>query len=331
MHTFTEPSAALAAKITLDASKQTYLTIRTLVPREYRDDAFRAYAYFRWVDDRIDGDELAPEERLDFIAGQKQLLAHCLENRPPRTLLSEEWLLVDLTQGFLGHEPGLRIYLQAMMSLMDFDARRRECRITEQEFKWYSRRLATAVPEAVYTFIGGECGAPRTMERYLACDGAHIAHMLRDLHDDLDAGYINIPIEVYEGETIDLEALQSERIRNWVWEQVQTARAYLTEGAAYMNSVQNPRCRLAGAWYAARFEGVLDAIEHEDYRLRRDYSDCKGVRMVLRMTWNGLRAAMARPTPLHHQPGVAASIEAPLMEPLKSSPTLADKRGRELL
>ena len=329
MHTTTEPSAALAAKITSDASKQTYYTIRTLVPRQHRDDAFRAYAYFRWVDDRIDGDELTPKERLDFVEDQKELLAQCFENRPPRALLSEEWLLVDLTQGLLGQEPGLRIYLQDMMTLMDFDARRRGRRISRHEFKWYSRRLATAVTEAVYTFIGGGCGAPRTMERYLASDGAHIAHILRDLYDDLDAGYINIPSEVYEGETIDLETVQSERIRQWVQEQVKTARAYFAEGAAYLASIPNPRCRMAGAWYAARFEGVLDAIERDDFSLRRDYSDCKGYRTLLRMAWSGLRAAVARPKRLQRQPDTAMLIDVPMMEQLKSSPILAEQRGEK--
>lgn len=329
MHTTTEPSAALAAKITGDASKQTYFTIRTLVAREHRDDAFRAYAYFRWVDDQIDGDELTLEERLDFVEAQKELLARCIENRPPRALLSEEWLLVDLTQGPHGQDPGLRIYLQDMMDLMDFDARRRGRRISQHELKWYSRRLATAVTEAVYTFVGGRCGAPRTIERYLASDGAHIAHMLRDLYDDLDAGYINIPIEVSEGKAIDLDAVHSDRICQWVQEQVKTARAYFAEGAAYLASNPNPRCRLAGAWYAARFEGVLDAIECEDYRLRRDYSDCKAYRTVLRMVWRGLRAVMARPMPLQRQYATPVPIEVPVRERLKSTPILAEPRGKE--
>jgi len=69
------PSASLAAMITRAASMQTYNTIRALVPPEHRRDAFRAYSYFRWVDDLLDGDVLNSQEQLAFLASRKQLLA----------------------------------------------------------------------------------------------------------------------------------------------------------------------------------------------------------------------------------------------------------------
>ncbi len=46
--------AFLAAKITKAASRQTYYTIRLLVDRNLVDDAYRTYAYFRWVDDALE-------------------------------------------------------------------------------------------------------------------------------------------------------------------------------------------------------------------------------------------------------------------------------------
>jgi len=45
----------LAPCITKAASKQAYYTIRFLVDHERVTDAYRAYAYFRWVDDILDG------------------------------------------------------------------------------------------------------------------------------------------------------------------------------------------------------------------------------------------------------------------------------------
>jgi phytoene/squalene synthetase len=47
---------SLAAAITSAASRQTYYTVRFLVDRPRRADAYRAYAYFRWVDDVLDGE-----------------------------------------------------------------------------------------------------------------------------------------------------------------------------------------------------------------------------------------------------------------------------------
>jgi large subunit ribosomal protein L18 len=53
-NTYKPTMPTLAASITKAASKQSYYTIRFLVDRDRMDDAYRAYAYFRWVDDIID-------------------------------------------------------------------------------------------------------------------------------------------------------------------------------------------------------------------------------------------------------------------------------------
>jgi hypothetical protein len=47
--------------------------------------------------------------------------------------------------------------------------------------------------------------------------------------------------------------------------------------------VENPRCRLAGLAYTARFEWLLDTIELEGYSLRPAYSERKSLGTGLRM------------------------------------------------
>jgi phytoene/squalene synthetase len=268
------------------------------------------------VDDLLDGETLTDTERNQFLLTQRQLLQSCLESRPSRTLSAEEWLLVDLKTGDLGQDPGLRIYLQDMMDVMAFDTLRRGKRIDTRQLTWYSRRLATAVTEAVYTFIGDRCLAPRAAERYAAADAAHIIHMLRDMHQDLDAGYINIPVDVIPGHEVNRSMLNGPIVKDWVRRRIELARDYFTIGENYLNSIQNRRCRMAGAWYATRFAGVMKAIEHEDYLLRDDYSDCKGNRMMLHMLWEGFRAALPRTAWSIPAPDVAAvtpETETPLI------------------
>jgi phytoene/squalene synthetase len=324
MYTLNEPVSSLGPSITREASKQTYYTIRALVPRDRQEAAYAAYAYFRWVDDLLDGDLLSPQERLTFLNTQKELLSTCLQGRHPRDLIAEEWLLADLTQGPLRDEPGLRIYLQDMMAVMEFDVRRRHQRINSRELQEYSRRLATAVTEAVYTFIGESCGTPRTAERYMAADAAHMAHMLRDFHEDLEAGYINIPEEVLQGEKIDPSMVECEAVRSWVKGRVDTVRAYFNAGEVYLSSIENPRCRIAGALYAARFTGVLDAIEREGYLLRPDYHDCKNSRTLLRMAWESLRLAAKRPLSTRASP-----IRATSLGPMEQARTLQAEALKE--
>ena len=69
-----QSSGSLAASITKSASKQTYYTIRLFVDRERAADAYRAYGYFRWVDDVIDDEAGSVVERIAFVSRQRSLL-----------------------------------------------------------------------------------------------------------------------------------------------------------------------------------------------------------------------------------------------------------------
>src|SRR5687768_5881359 len=97
----------LASTITRAASKQTYYTIRFLVDRPRVEEAYRAYAYFRWVDDVLDaqapkGSVVGDAERLErmcFLDRQRSLLEGCLRGVVPRDANRHEAMLVDLVQG----------------------------------------------------------------------------------------------------------------------------------------------------------------------------------------------------------------------------------------
>src|SRR5512146_831640 len=110
-----------ALSITKAASKQTYYTIRFLVDRERVDDAYRAYAYFRWVDDTLDGDAATRPERSAFIERQKSLLEHCYRGERSPNANTQENMLVDLVQHDHDANSGLQVYLRNMMQVMDFD------------------------------------------------------------------------------------------------------------------------------------------------------------------------------------------------------------------
>src|SRR5689334_18619664 len=64
----------LSAKITRDASTQTFYTIRFLVDRALVPNAYRAYAYFRWVDDCLDQQLSDRAERIAFLERQQKLV-----------------------------------------------------------------------------------------------------------------------------------------------------------------------------------------------------------------------------------------------------------------
>jgi hypothetical protein len=67
----------MPARITKAGSKQTYYIIRLLMDRDRKQDAFRAYAYFRWVDDLLDTNEGTAEEKSILFKRECALLEAC--------------------------------------------------------------------------------------------------------------------------------------------------------------------------------------------------------------------------------------------------------------
>lgn len=276
-------TSTLASSITKAASKQTYYTVRFLADRERVADAYRAYAYFRWVDDTLDAGSISGPERGAFLGRQKSLLEKCYRGESTRPLHPEEQMLVDLIQTDPQKGIGLHSYLHNMMAVMTFDANRRGSLVLQSELNEYTRLLASAVMEAMHYFIGHGSYSPRNESRYLAVTAAHITHMLRDTFDDVQAGYFNIPREVLEAHHISPFDIQSEAYRTWVRSRVRLARAYFQQGREYLSQVENMRCRLASLAYTARFEWLLDTIEKEGYCLRPQYGERKSIGVGLQM------------------------------------------------
>jgi hypothetical protein len=283
---------ALAAFMTMTASTQTYYTIRLLADRERAADAYRAYAYFRWVDDVLDQGQITRAERLAFLSRQQAIIACCYQRKWPYGLQPEEQLVVDLIHHNQTKNNGLRTYIKQMMAVMAFDAKRKGRLISQDELTTYTRSLATAVTEALHYFIGYDDNSPQDDSRYDAVTGAHITHMLRDAMEDAAVGYINIPGEYLEAHSIGPNEFNQAAYRAWVYDQVQLARGYFASGRSYLARVENSRCRLAGYAYIARFEVVLDAIEADGYRLRRAYPERKSHKVRLRMFMAALRQTL---------------------------------------
>src|SRR5512140_1342499 len=148
----------LASSITKAASQQTYYTVRFLVDRERVADAYRAYAYFRWVDDTLDAGDfalsVADGHRIAFLERQKSLLEKYYRGESVSAATPEENLLIELVKHDNEKNSGLQCYLRNMMQVMDFDARRRGRLISQAELNEYTHWLASAVTEAMHYFIG---------------------------------------------------------------------------------------------------------------------------------------------------------------------------------
>jgi phytoene/squalene synthetase len=291
----TVATASMAQSITFIGSKQTYYTARLMVDKELVNDFFRAYAYFRWADDIVDVSTKSDQERLEFIQRQRSLIESLYHKQHIETRFPEEDILVELISNDRVKDSGLQSFIRNMFAIIEFDAKRKGQLITQEELEWYSDRLGRSVTDGLLYFIGNGQTYPAADNRYLSAVAAHIAHLLRDMIPDIDDGFINIPREYLEIHGITPHDIDSPAFRDWVKKRVDLARDYFKEGQKYLDQLNVLRCKIVGYWYSARFMGVLDAIEHDDYILRREYKERYKLPSWFRIFWYAISTTIKHP------------------------------------
>jgi len=226
--------------------------------------------------------------RAAFIERQKALIDGLYRGEQPQGLLPEEAMLADLIAHDRTPESGLHSFNRNFMAVIEFDAHRQGRLASRTELQAYTTCLATAVMDGLQYFIGNGQPYPLTHNRTLSVTGAHITHMLRDMCEDLSAGLVNIPVEYLEAHGIALNELNSEPLCLWTQEQVALVRDCFREGKNYIDSLDGLRSKLAGVWYCARFECILDLIEQDGFRLRAQYPERHGLKVWLEMARLGV-------------------------------------------
>jgi phytoene/squalene synthetase len=290
-----ERGNSLAVEITKASSKQTYYTFQILADRDRIEYAYRAYAYFRWVDDILDSSGGSRNEKIKFLKRQRELLEASYREGLNQELQPEETLLIELVQSDTDNHPGLRSYLHNMMVVLEIDMKRQGKVISQAELDEYSHHLSVAVMDALLYFIGHDVPPPDQFGRYHAVTAAHIVHLLRDTYEDVETGYYNTAQEYLQEQGISSQDWAPQDYREWVKKRVKLAREYFKIGRGYIAQIKNFRCRLAGFAYAARFEVVLNMIERDNYILREDYSQSKGIWAFLKMSWSTLTSLLTAP------------------------------------
>ena len=211
-----QASAKLARAICRASSLQSYITARVMVDQDLEEDCYRAYSYFRWVDDVVDEACRTRAERVAFIGRQEQLASRFFRGEQVSNLEPEEVLLADLMRNQHGSPELLRSYVMNFLAIIAFDARRKEWVVSRRELDWYVSTLGRAVTDGIQYFVGNGHTYPDSSARYRAATAAHITHMLRDLRGDLRVGYINVPADVLDGGQVDLEDWSAIGNRAWV-------------------------------------------------------------------------------------------------------------------
>ena len=162
----TSATAALARSITRAGSKQTFFMARFLVDRDLVEDFYRAYAYFRWIDDIIDISPHPEDEQIRFISRQSELIDLLYRHEKPEDLSSEEEILADLIFNDRGGNSGLQSFIRNMFAIIEFDTYRKGRFISQEELTWYSDTLGKSVTDGLLYFVGNGSPRPENQDKY---------------------------------------------------------------------------------------------------------------------------------------------------------------------
>ncbi|MCP4050274.1 MAG: squalene/phytoene synthase family protein [bacterium] len=275
----------LAKKITFNGSKQTYYTAKIMSDKDKVDDFFRAYAYFRWLDDIIDESSWSREQKTAFIKRQKKLIDDLYQKKNINNLTEEEMILAELVNNDVQPDSGLQSFIRNMFAVIEFDTYRAGKLITEHELSVYTDYLAKSVINGLLYFIGNGYRYNDIDSRYKSAKAAHITHLLRDMVKDIKDGFINIPAEYIKDNNTGYNDMENEAFRLWVKERVDLARKYFIEGKHYLEELPVLRCKIVGYWYCARFERILNIIEKDNYILRPEYNKTGQFSNLLNIAW----------------------------------------------
>ena len=285
-------SQELASSIVKNSSKHTYYTISLLADKNLVSSCFMAYAYFRWVDDVVDDSNKTPSEIISFITRQRDLIDLFYNGGKPDTISEKEMMLFHIINEDKEEDSFLQSYIRNFFAIIEFDSTRRNKIISEEKFAWYSQTLGKAVTDCIFYFIGNNYNYPESKRRYLAAEGAHITHMLRDYIDDISNNYFNIAKEFLDRYNIKPDSIDTQVFQQWVKDRVILARFYFKEGKKYINKLRCLRTKIAAHWYCIRFEVILDKIEKDRFLLCRKYNAHKRPSILLKMAWTAFKVSI---------------------------------------
>lgn len=107
-----------------------------MVDMELVNDFYRAYAYFRWVDDIIDESPLSLEERILFILRQRKLIDLLYKNEKLFELSTREHIISNLIKHDKEKNSKLQSFIRNMLAIIEFDAHRKDELISEVQLEW---------------------------------------------------------------------------------------------------------------------------------------------------------------------------------------------------
>lgn len=179
-----------------------------LIDKPERDYINICFAYLRWADDIVDNPSLPVNQKKKFIEQQKNLISLIYSGNFPEPSGIEEACLIHFAEYAISN--GNFILLDEVKNMidalsMDVDRLENSGVFSNAELDHYINLMSKSVFNILYNFT-----LPKSEYRegfYLGSKFTTAALMIRDLEEDINAGFINIPAEDINRYKLDINNL----------------------------------------------------------------------------------------------------------------------------
>jgi phytoene/squalene synthetase len=232
------------------------------------------YAYFRWLDDKVDSSNISEPEISHLINRQKRIIDSIIlgsQEQIDDLCASEQMLALLLIDK--QNSRNLKKSVLEMLSAIEFDAERRHKVINKDALENYSRKVGGAFAEFLVNCISPSLVHVNPIDDIrVAAYSAHRIHVLRDFYDDLKRGYINISKEELRKLGTQVDSLQEIDLRPWVRDRVQISSQEFQKSLPTISCIKNTKCRILGLFTSARYLVILEKIKFDGYILQKEYN-----------------------------------------------------------
>jgi phytoene/squalene synthetase len=204
--------------------KATFILDR-VVSKDKREYLNLSYAYFRLVDDFVDDPKTSVAEKREFIERQKNFVKSCWNNSAVEPQTKEEYFVYYFIEYSL--QNNLEKLIESIYGMIDsiswdVDRLSGDGVFSEEQLYNYGSMQSESVQNILYYFMSGNDPKEYKHDNLdLSITNTRML-MLRDLEEDIDAGFINISREDVEKYGLNIRDLKKdENLNLWIKDQVQ--------------------------------------------------------------------------------------------------------------
>lgn len=235
--------------------------------RSRRNTLFRAYEYFRWVDDYIDDKKTLTKDAKRLLSREIRLISTLYSHKPiTPTYIFEEYISSVISEDYENRN-GMQEIINGFFCALSWDVRRRNRIPTAKELTSYSQYLGCSYSQGITYGLNYHPTDSRFLEVSNNCGvAAHITHMLRDFFIDLEIGYINISKEDIEKYHINLSSNRQDlkmALSPWCKDQFLKTQNLFNQGLNSINKLPGFRARFAFRLISIRYLLILKKVKRD--------------------------------------------------------------------